>query len=440
MTPGHLSIILGAQWGDEGKGKLVDILCERFPIVARATGGANAGHTVYATIGGKDGQGGETKKFVFHLLPSGILRVGVTAVIGNGCVLHLPTLFEELATMKAAGLDVESRVKLSSRVALLFDYHKVIDGSQEDSKGEQKVGTTRRGIGPAYSDKINRRGLRLCDLEDWATFEKLYRANLAWHQKVYGFGHDADAELATLKDLRDRTLAMQVDGATMLNGALALGQDVLVEGANGALLDIDHGTYPFVTSSNPTVGGVFTGTGLNSRYLKDVIGIAKAYITRVGAGPFPTELTVERDAAAGALGDRIREAGGEYGSTTGRPRRCGWFDVPLTRYSVMLNGFTALNLTKLDVLDELEEIKIAVAYKLDGNALDHFPARLEDLARVEVEYETMPGWKTSLKEVTRWESLPKNAQAYAERLEVLLGCPIKYVGVGQKREQLVVRG
>lgn len=442
MTPAHLSIILGAQWGDEGKGKLVDILSERFPVVARATGGANAGHTVYAAIpsragGGAGGVGGETQKFVFHLLPSGILHEGVTAVIGNGCVLHLPTLFEELATMKAAGLDVEPRVKLSSRVALLFDYHKVMDGMQEDSKGAGKVGTTRRGIGPAYADKINRRGLRLCDLEDWASFEKKYRANLAWHQKVYGFEHDGNAELESLKGLRDRVLAMQVDGAVFLNGALAEGKDVLVEGANGALLDIDHGTYPFVTSSNPTIGGVFTGTGLNPLHVKDVIGIAKAYITRVGAGPFPTELTAERDAAEGALGDRIREAGGEYGSTTGRPRRCGWFDVPLTRYSVMLNGFTALNLTKLDVLDDLDEIKIATAYRLEGKVLDHFPARLEDLAKVEVTYETMPGWKTPLKDVTTWEGLPKNAQAYVMRLEALLGCPIKYVGVGKKREQLV---
>ncbi len=433
MPSGHLTIILGAQWGDEGKGKLVDILSERFSVVARATGGANAGHTVYASLTGADGAKGETKKFVFHLLPSGILREGVTAVIGNGCVLHLPTLFEELATLKAAGLDVESRVKLSSRAALLFDYHKLIDGMQEDSKGSGKVGTTRRGIGPAYSDKINRRGLRVCDFEEWANFEAKYRANLAWQQKVYGFLHDGNAELEVLKGLKDRILAMQVDGAVVLNGALESGQDVLVEGANGALLDIDHGTYPFVTSSNPTVGGIFTGTGLNFRHLKDVIGIAKAYITRVGAGPFPTELT-------DALGDRIREAGGEYGSTTGRPRRCGWFDVPLTRYSVMLNGFTALNLTKLDVLDDLEEIKIATAYKLGGKVLDHFPARLEDLAEVEVEYETLPGWKASLKDVTSWEGLPKNAQAYVERIEALVGCPIRYVGVGQKREQLVVRG
>jgi len=228
-------------------------------------------------------------------------------------------------------------------------------------------------------------------------------------------------------------LGMMVDGAFMLNSALDSGKSVLVEGANAALLDIDHGTYPFVTSSNPTIGGVFTGTGMNAKYLKDVIGIVKAYMTRVGAGPFPTELT-------DALGDQIRESGGEYGSTTGRPRRCGWFDVPLTRYSVLLNGYTSLNLTKLDVLDELDKIKVAVEYRLDGKVLEGFPARLEDLARVEVTYETLPGWKQSLKNVTSWDQLPENARKYVERLEELVGCPIKYVGVGQRRDQLIVRG
>ena len=418
----NLSVILGAQWGDEGKGKLVDILSENFDIVARATGGANAGHTVY--VG--------DKKFVFHLLPSGVLRKGVICVIGNGCVLHLPTVLEELKTLSDQGLHVDDRLKISDRASLLLDFHKIIDGWQEDSKGETKVGTTRRGIGPCYSDKINRRGLRMCDLLDWNSFEEKYRANLKWHQKVYAFEYDADAELAQIKAARERFLGMMVDGAVTLNRALESGKNVLVEGANAALLDIDHGTYPFVTSSNPTIGGVFTGTGMNAKYLKDVIGIVKAYMTRVGAGPFPTELT-------DALGDKIREAGGEYGSTTGRPRRCGWFDVPLTRYSVMLNGYTSLNLTKLDVLDELDEIQVATSYKLDGKIMEGFPARLEDLARVEVEFETLPGWKQSLNAVTTWDQLPDKARKYVERLEKLVDCPIKYVGVGQRRDQLIVR-
>ena len=415
-------MILGAQWGDEGKGKLVDILSEHFDIVARATGGANAGHTVYV---GK-------KKFVFHLLPSGVLRDDVVCVIGNGCVLHLPTVLEELKTLSDQDLHVDDRLKISDRAAILFDYHKIIDGWQEDSKGDTKVGTTRRGIGPCYSDKINRRGLRMCDLINWEDFKKKYYSNLAWHQKVYGFDYDAEAELAQIMEARDRLLGMMVDGALTLNSALEAGKKVLVEGANAALLDIDHGTYPFVTSSNPTVGGVFTGTGMNAKYLKDVIGIVKAYMTRVGEGPFPTELH-------DALGDQIREAGGEYGSTTGRPRRCGWFDVPLTRYSVLLNGYTSLNLTKLDVLDGLDEIKIAVAYKLNGKVLEAFPSRLVDLALVEVEYETLPGWNQSLKDVTSWKQLPDNARKYVERLEELLSCPIKYVGVGQRRDQLIVR-
>jgi adenylosuccinate synthase len=418
----NLSMILGAQWGDEGKGKLVDILSEHFDIVARATGGANAGHTVYV---GK-------KKFVFHLLPSGVLRDDVVCVIGNGCVLHLPTVLEELKTLSDQDLHVDDRLKISDRAAILFDYHKIIDGWQEDSKGDTKVGTTRRGIGPCYSDKINRRGLRMCDLINWEDFKKKYYSNLAWHQKVYGFDYDAEAELAQIMEARDRLLGMMVDGALTLNSALEAGKKVLVEGANAALLDIDHGTYPFVTSSNPTVGGVFTGTGMNAKYLKDVIGIVKAYMTRVGEGPFPTELH-------DALGDQIREAGGEYGSTTGRPRRCGWFDVPLTRYSVLLNGYTSLNLTKLDVLDGLDEIKIAVAYKLNGKVLEAFPSRLVDLALVEVEYETLPGWNQSLKDVTSWKQLPDNARKYVERLEELLSCPIKYVGVGQRRDQLIVR-
>ncbi len=426
MTPHPYTVILGAQWGDEGKGKMVDILSAQFDIVARATGGANAGHTVYVK------EGTETKKFVFHLLPSGILYPHVTCVIGNGLVLHIPSMFEEIEALKTQGFDVEPRIRISDRVALLFDYHKLIDGAQEDSKGTQKVGTTRRGIGPAYADKISRRGLRLCDLAHWEYFELRYRENLAWHQKIYGFDYDAEAELIGLKGVRARLLTMMTDGASFLHVALESGKKILVEGANATLLDIDHGTYPYVTSSNPSIGGVFTGTGLSPRHLGESIGVVKAYMTRVGSGPFPTELT-------DALGDQIREAGGEYGSTTGRPRRCGWFDVPMTRYSVNINGFTALNLTKLDVLDELDEIKIAVAYHLDGKELNSIPASLEDLARVEVQYETLPGWKTSLKEVTAWDQLPENARRYVLRLETLIGCPFKYVGVGQRRDQLLMR-
>lgn len=422
----NLSVILGGQWGDEGKGKLVDVLASEFDIVTRATGGANAGHTVYATLGDR------VEKFVFHLLPSAIIHPAVTCVIGNGCVLHLQTLLEELNRLKERGISAYERLKISDRSALLFDYHKIIDGWEEDEKGTGKVGTTRRGIGPCYADKINRRGLRFCDLSDWDSFEARYRANLKWHQKMYGFEYDADQELQFLRDHRDALLSMICDSAHYLNQSLSKGKRVLVEGANAALLDIDHGTYPYVTSSNPTIGGVFTGTGMNPRHLGETIGIVKAYITRVGAGPFPTELN-------NPLGDSIREAGGEYGSTTGRPRRCGWFDIPLTRYSILLNGFTALNLTKLDVLDDLEKIQVAMAYRLRGVRLDHFPARLDDLAQIEIETITLPGWKTSLKDVSSWHELPRNAQNYVLALEEALDCPIRYIGVGQRRDQLIVR-
>ena len=417
---------MGAQWGDEGKGKLVDILSESFDIVARATGGANAGHTVYVKMGE------ETQKFVFHLLPSGILHPQVICVIGNGVALHLPTLLKEIETLKEKGIDPESRIKISERASLLFEYHKLIDGAEEDSKGDKKVGTTRRGIGPCYADKINRKGLRLCDLKRWESFEKKFLENLESHKKTYGFEYDPTAELEELKKESARFLKMEIDSALYLNSALESGKKVLLEGANAALLDIDHGTYPYVTSSNPTLGGVFTGTGMNHRHLGDVIGIVKAYMTRVGSGPFPTELLDE-------LGEKLREMGGEYGSTTGRPRRIGWFDVPLTRYSILLNGYDHLNLTKLDVLDDCDEIKIATEYRLKGKKLESFPAALEDLAEVEVHYEVMPGWKVSLKEAKTWEELPEAAKNYVLRLESLLNCPIRYIGVGQRRDQLLTR-
>jgi adenylosuccinate synthase len=421
------TVVLGAQWGDEGKGKLVDILSKDFDLIVRATGGANAGHTVYFN------ENGVTKKFVFHLLPSGILYPQVQCLIGNGVVLHVPSLFEEIEALKKEGFEVEQKIRISDRVHLLFEYHKCIDGAQEDAKGSAKVGTTRRGIGPAYADKINRRGLRLCDLKNWEKFVEKYKANYEWHKTNYGFDYDFEKELQELQLLRDRLLAFLVSDVLMLNQAFEQGKKILVEGANATLLDIDHGTYPFVTSSNPSIGGVFTGTGLSPRHLGENIGVVKAYMTRVGSGPFPTELL-------DALGDSIREAGGEYGSTTGRPRRCGWFDAVATRYSVLLNGFTCLNLTKLDVLDDLDEIKVAVGYQdAEGRPSNSVPGSLEEYANYTPVYETLPGWKQSLKEVSTWDALPVNAKKYVERLEELVGCHFKYIGVGQRRDQLLIR-
>jgi adenylosuccinate synthase len=427
MTAQNLTVILGAQWGDEGKGKLVDILSGRFDIAARATGGANAGHTVKVMVDGVE------KKFVFHLIPSGVLYPDTQCVIGNGVVIHVPTVFKEIKNLEDQGIEALSRIKISERASLLFDFHKMTDGRQEDMKGDAKVGTTKRGIGPCYADKISRRGLRVCDLIDWNTFEEKYRSLLAWHERCFEYKHeDAEAELALLKDLREKMLRMSADTALLLNTALAEGKSVLMEGANAALLDIDHGTYPYVTSSNPTIGGVFTGTGMHAGYLQENIGIVKAYMTRVGRGPFPTELENE-------IGEHIRERGGEFGSTTGRPRRCGWFDTPLTRYSIMINGFTSLNLTKLDVLDELDEIKVAEKYFLDGKEIHSLPSRLEDLARVELEFSTLPGWKTDISDSQTWDDLPENAQKYVLHLEGLLGCPIKYIGVGPRRDQMIER-
>jgi len=427
MASKNLTVILGSQWGDEGKGKLVDILSERFDIAARATGGANAGHTVKVMMDG------EEKKFVFHLIPSGILYPQTTCVIGNGVVIHVPTLFKEIKNLEDQGISAESRIKISERASLLFDFHKMTDGAQEDSKGDKKVGTTKRGIGPCYADKISRRGLRVCDLQDWNAFEEKYRDLLAMHERNFDYKHeDADAELSLLKDLREKVLAMSADTALYLNTEMDAGKTVLMEGANAALLDIDHGTYPYVTSSNPTIGGIFTGCGIHPGVLDENIGIVKAYMTRVGRGPFPTELENE-------LGEQIREAGGEFGSTTGRPRRCGWFDAPLTKYAIMINGHTSVNLTKLDVLDQLDEIKVAEKYFLDGKEIFSLPSRLEDLARVELEYSTHPGWKTDITESKTWDDLPENAQNYVLHLEQLLGTHIKYIGVGPRRDQMLER-
>lgn len=414
--------ILGAQWGDEGKGKLVDILAQQYDIVARYAGGSNAGHTI--VVG--------DKKFAFHLLPSGLLHESTTCMIGNGVVLHLPTLFKELATLDEKGVSYAGRLKISDRTHLLFDFHQTVDGMREDGLKDKKIGTTKKGIGPCYSSKMTRNGLRVADLRFFEHFEEKFRKLVAYWQRQFDVEVDIDAELAVYKDYAERLLPMVVDGVSYINKAYEEGKKVLIEGANATLLDIDFGTYPYVTSSNASIGGACTGLGLAPSKLDYSVGIVKAYTTRVGAGPFPTELH-------DTLGENIREKGHEFGTTTGRPRRCGWLDIPVIKYAHLVNHFSAINITKLDVLDELPELKIGVSYSYQGKPLEGFPASLEVLANVAVEYETMPGWQTDITKCRTFAELPEAAQNYIKRIEELVGCPVRWIGVGPGRDEMIER-
>ena len=419
---GQVCTVLGAQWGDEGKGKLVDILAAEYPVILRATGGANAGHTIYT--GGK--------KFVFHIMPSGILYPKNVCVIGNGLVIHLPTLFDEIDALKKSGISVAKRLVISDRAHILFDYHKLIDQRQEEMKGKSKVGTTGRGIGPCYTDKVARTGIRVGALLDWEIFEAKYKANVKLISKLWGFRYDGKRELAQLKKLLPRIKPLIVDTSLYVEEALTKKQPILIEGANGTLLDIDHGTFPYLTSSNASIGGIITGTGLPPRRLDSIIGIFKAYQTRVGSGPFPTELTDK-------VGVQIRNTGGEFGSTTGRPRRCGWFDAVAAQYAMRINGFTHANLTKVDVLNELPKIKIGIAYKYRGKKLKTFPADVHVLEKCTVEYEELPGWQQNLDGITTFEKLPKNCRAYIKRIEQLIGAPVSFIGTGKDRTEMIIR-
>lgn len=424
---GNVCAIVGGQWGDEGKGKLVDIMAEHYDYVVRATGGANAGHTVYVKDKANEGQ---YKKYVFHLMPSGALYPETMNIIGNGCVVHIPTFLDEVKILKDNGINVDGRVFISDRAHLIFEYHKLIDGIQEERKGKNKVGTTRRGIGPAYADKISRIGIRIHELLDFHKFEEHMLENLAVHQKNYEFEFDASKELAYYRDVIAEIRPYLADTAHMVNKAIAEGKKILMEGANATLLDVDHGTYPYVTSSNASIGGIISGSGIGATKIDSIIGIMKAYSTRVGAGPFPTELDNE-------LGEKLRTKGGEFGSTTGRPRRCGWFDAFASRYSVMINDMSSINLTKLDVLDEMDTIKIAVGYFAQGKKLESFPASADILGGVEVEYIEMPGWKTSIKNAKTFKDLPPNAQKYVKKIEELLGCPANFIGTGVGRDEMI---
>jgi adenylosuccinate synthase len=418
--------VLGAQWGDEGKGKIVDLLTPSFAFVARYQGGHNAGHTVYVN----------GKKFVLHLIPSGILHEGVTCIIGNGLVIDPQALFAEVDQLAGLGVAVGDRLVISDKAHLILPYHRELDLLSEARRGERKIGTTSRGIGPAYEDKIARRGIRVGDLAELASETPLadaVRENVeARNRLIGGAAMDWQRVLDDLRTAWTRLKPWVKDVSVVLADARKAGRSVLYEGAQGTLLDIDHGTYPFVTSSNATIGGVCTGLGVGPRAIDGVLGVAKAYTTRVGEGPLPTELTDE-------MGNRLRESGQEYGASTGRPRRCGWYDAVAVRYAVRVNGVDALALTKLDVLDGLEEIQICTAYTCNGNTLTELPGDLGQLAACVPIYESIKGWSAPTKGVRRFAELPDGAQRYIGRLEEVTGVPMGIISTGSDRDETIIR-
>jgi adenylosuccinate synthase len=418
--------VLGAQWGDEGKGKIVDLLAPHFAIVARYQGGHNAGHTVYT--GGR--------KVVLHLIPSGILRPEITCVIGNGVVVDPRALFAEVETLAGLGVEVDGRLVISEKAHLILPYHRELDVLSEARRGERRIGTTSRGIGPAYEDKIGRRGIRVGDLAQTSNRSALadaVRENVAARNRAIGDSTmDWHAVYDEMCAAWERMKPWVADVSLYLWRAMEAGRSILYEGAQGTLLDIDHGTYPFVTSSNGTVGGICTGLGVGARAIDGVVGVAKAYTTRVGEGPLPTELT-------GATGDRLRESGQEYGASTGRPRRCGWYDAVAVRYAVRVNGLDALALTKLDVLDGLDEIGICTSYRAAGRIYADFPAEIGLLSEVEPVYETMPGWTTPTRGIRAYDGLPAEARRYIARLEDVSGVPAAIVSTGSDRDDTIIR-
>jgi adenylosuccinate synthase len=415
-------VVVGAQWGDEGKGKVVDVLAESADMVVRYQGGANAGHTV--VVG--------DSQFILRLIPSGILNPRATCVLGNGVVLEPAALFEELDALAARGVAVAGRLLVSERAHLVLPVHKLLDAAGE---ARQNIGTTRRGIGPAYEDKFGRRGLRLGDLADLREAERLLsdtleRANALLAKAGQPERASLPEHLALLHEVAPRLLPMATDSGAAIHRALRAGKRVLLEGAQGALLDIDHGTYPFVTSSSTTAGGASVGAGIGPTSIDGVLGVVKAYTTRVGNGPLPTLADPPREAL-------LRKIGGEFGAVTGRPRRCGWFDAAVVRYSARVNGLTALAVTKLDVLDTFAEIPVGVAYELDGTRHEDFPAQVPVLERMTPVYERLPGWRATTSGARTLADLPREARAYLDRLEALAGVPIRYVSVGTRRDQII---
>lgn len=422
-------VIIGAQWGDEGKGKVVDLLADRFDVVARYQGGHNAGHSVY--VG--------DKAFVLRLLPSGIIHPDKTCVLGNGMVIDPKAFFEEVDQITGQGIPVTpERLKVSSRAHLIMPYHKALDHTSEERLGNEKIGTTLRGIGPAYEDKAGRRGIRVADALSPELLRMRVERNLEEANRIIVlYGNPplrSDEILREIEPLVERIRPFVCETSHFLAEQRKANRKILLEGAQATLLDVDHGTYPFVTSSNPTAGGASVGAGIPPHHISGVLGIVRTYATRVGEGPFPTEMIDDEEDIA----NLIRRRGNEYGSVTKRPRRCGWFDAVATRYAAELNGFDSMALTKLDVLDALAEIKVCVAYEFDGERIDTFPAVSNDLRKIKPVYETLPGWQSNTEGITSFDELPENARKYVRFISEQIGVEIGLISTGPERDQTIL--
>lgn len=420
-----ITVILGSQWGDEGKGKLTDILAPEAQLCARAAGGHNAGHSIVAN----------GVSYSFHLLPSGLINPNCMNFIGSGVVFHVPSFFKELAELDEKGLlSVYDRILVSDRVHIDLQMHVAADGLEEKELGDLKIGTTNRGIGPSYAAKAARSGIRLAEVFNPELFESKLRRLAHGYRERYGdlFEYDVEEELARFNEYRPKLAKYAVDGVAFIRSAQESNKNIVVEGANALMLDIDYGSYPYVTSSNTTLSGIIGGLALNPKNLTDVIGVVKAYTTRVGQGAFKTE-------DLGEVGTKLQEIGREWGTSTGRRRRCGWLDLVVVKYSASINYYTALNLTKLDVLDTFETIKIAVAYKVDGEELDSYPADLDILDRAEVVYHEMPGWNKPTTNAKTFYDLPREARDYVEYIEKFIGVKVKWIGTGPDREAMIKR-